>query len=448
MKHLQIAVIGTGYVGLVSGACLAEFGIQVTCADIDEHKIRQLKKGQIPFYEPGLFEKIQTNVAQGRLGFTTDVAAAIRDALVVFIAVGTPANRDGTPNLDAIDAVASEIGRNLSGYKVVVKKSTVPPQTGDRLRSIIQGEADEGVEFDIVSNPEFLREGSAIEDFMRPDRIVIGADSERAIDIMKELYGPLYLIETPFVITDVRTAEMIKYTSNAFLATKISFINEIANICERVGADVHEVARAMGLDGRISSKFLHPGPGFGGSCFPKDVRALVSAAEGVGYDFKIGQAVLEINRRQRQLMVDKITAAAGNVDGKVIGFFGLAFKPNTDDMRDSPTIDIIRELQEAGARIRAYDPAAMDNARRIFAGIDYCMDAYEVADGADMLVVATEWNQFRNLDLEQVRDRMRNPIVVDLRNVYDPKKMRSLGFTYDCIGRPPAAGGDSEAAAC
>jgi UDPglucose 6-dehydrogenase len=339
--------------------------------------------------------------------------------------------------LDAIDTVASEIGRNLFGYKVVVKKSTVPPQTGDRLRSIIQAEADEGVEFDIVSNPEFLREGSAIEDFMRPDRIVIGADSERAIDIMKELYGPLYLIETPFVITDVRTAEMIKYTSNAFLATKISFINEIANICERVGADVHEVARAMGLDGRISSKFLHPGPGFGGSCFPKDVRALVSAAEGVGYDFKIGQAVLEINRRQRQLMVDKITAAAGNVDGKVIGFFGLAFKPNTDDMRDSPTIDIIRELQEAGARIRAYDPAAMDNARRIFAGIDYCMDAYEVADGADMLVVATEWNQFRNLDLEQVRDRMRNPIVVDLRNVYDPKKMRSLGFTYDCIGRPP-----------
>ncbi|MCH7823218.1 MAG: UDP-glucose/GDP-mannose dehydrogenase family protein [Acidobacteria bacterium] len=439
---MQIAVIGTGYVGLVSGACFAEFGINVTCADIDEEKIQQLGEGHISFYEPGLSEKVQANVEQGRLGFTTDVAAAIRDALVVLIAVGTPANRDGTPNLDAIETVAREIGRNLSGYKVVVTKSTVPPRTGERVRSIIEAEAEEGVEFDVVSNPEFLREGSAVEDFMRPDRIVVGAESKRAVDIMKELYGPLYLIETPFIITDVPTAEMIKYASNVFLATKISFINEIANVCERVGADVHQVARAMGLDGRISPKFLHPGPGFGGSCFPKDVSALVSAADSVDYDFKIGKAVLEVNSRQRQFMVDKIiAAAAGDVDGKEIGFFGLAFKPNTDDMRDSPTIDIIQRLQEAGARIRAYDPAAMDNARRIFDGIEYCSDAYEVAVDADVLVVATEWNQFRNLDLEQVRDSMRSPIVVDLRNIYDPKKMATLGFTYDCIGRPPAERG-------
>ena len=446
MNHLQIAVIGTGYVGLVSGACFADFGINVTCADIDADKIRQLEDGEIPFYEPGLFEKVEANVAQGRLAFTTDVGAAIRDALVVLVAVGTPANRDGTPNLDAVDAVAAEIGRNLTDYKVVVTKSTVPPRTGDRVRSIIEAEVGEGVDFDVVSNPEFLREGSAIEDFMRPDRIVIGAESKRAVDVMRELYGPLYLIETPFIITDVRTAEMIKYTSNAFLATKISFINEIANVCERVGADVHSVARAMGLDGRISPKFLHPGPGFGGSCFPKDVSALVSTCEDVSYDFKIGKAVLEVNDRQRQLMVDKIIDAIGDVDGKEVGFFGLAFKPNTDDMRDSPTIEIIRGLQQAGARVRAYDPAAMDNARSIFENIEYCSDVYEVAAGADLLVVATEWNQFRNLDLERVRDSMRSPIVVDLRNIYDPERMRELGFTYDCVGRPSAERGREGAA--
>jgi len=440
MNHLHIAVIGTGYVGLVSGACFADFGINVTCADIDEGKIARLEEGQIPFYEPGLFEKVQANVAAGRLEFTTDVASAIKNSLVVFIAVGTPANRDGTPNLDAIEAVAREIGRNLSDYKVVVTKSTVPPRTGERVRALIEEEAGDEVEFDIVSNPEFLREGSAIEDFMRPDRIVVGAESDRAVEVMKELYGPLYINETPFIITSVPTAEMIKYTSNAFLATKISFINEVANICERVGADVHEVSRAMGLDGRISPKFLHPGPGFGGSCFPKDVSALVSAAEKVGYDFKIGRAVLEVNSRQRELMVEKIKNAVGGVEGKVIGFFGLAFKPNTDDMRDSPTIEIITGLQAAGARIRAYDPAAMDNARSIFEGVEYCADAYEVAEGTDVLVVATEWNQFRNLDLERVRESMREPVVVDLRNIYDPQRMRELGFRYECVGRPAARG--------
>ena len=437
MNHLQIAVIGTGYVGLVSGACFADFGITVVCADIDEGKIAQLENGEIPFYEPGLAEKVQTNVAEERLSFTTDVAAAIRGASVVFIAVGTPANRDGTPNLDAIDAVAMEIGRNLTGYKVIVTKSTVPPRTGDRVRATIESEATGDARFDIVSNPEFLREGSAIGDFMHPDRIVIGTESDEAVEVMKELYRPLYLIETPFIVTDVATAEMIKYTSNVFLAAKISFINEVANVCERVGADVHVVAKSMGLDGRISPKFLHPGPGFGGSCFPKDVSALVAAADAVDYDFKIGKAVLEVNSRQRQVMVDKIAAAAGDLQGKRIGFFGLAFKPNTDDMRDSPTIEIIRGLQERGAEIRAYDPAAMDNARSIFAGVDYMDDAYAVADGADVVVVATEWNQFRNIDLERIRNSMRTPVVVDMRNIYDPKRMLELGFQYDCVGRAP-----------
>jgi UDPglucose 6-dehydrogenase len=380
---------------------------------------------------------VESGVAAGRLAFTTDVAAAIREALVVFIAVGTPANRDGTPNLGAIDAVAGEIGRNLDGYKVIVTKSTVPPRTGERVRALIEAEAGAGAGFDVVSNPEFLREGSAIEDFMHPDRIVVGADSQRAIEIMKELYRPLYLIETPFIVTDVPTAEMIKYTSNAFLALKISFINEVANLCERVGADVHVVARAMGLDGRISPKFLHPGPGFGGSCFPKDVSALVAAADGVDYDFKIGKAVLEVNARQRLLMVDKIRRAAGSLGGKSIGFLGLAFKPNTDDMRDSPTIAIIEALQAEGATIRAHDPAAMDNARQIFTAISYCDDAYEVAEGADVLVVATEWNQFRNLDLERLKEAMATPVVVDLRNVYDPQRMRELGFEYEGVGRPP-----------
>ncbi len=436
MNHMQIAVIGTGYVGLVSGACFADFGIDVTCADIDESKIEQLERGEIPFYEPGLYEKVQANVAAGRLSFTTEVASAIRDARVVFIAVGTPANRDGTANLTYIDAVASEIGRNLDGYKVVVTKSTVPPQTGRRVRALIEAEAGEAADFDVVSNPEFLREGSAIEDFMRPDRIVVGAESDKAVEMMQELYRPLYLIETPFIVTDVPTAEMIKYTSNAFLAAKISFINEIANVCERVGADVHQVSKAMGLDGRISNKFLHPGPGFGGSCFPKDVSALVSAAEEVDFDFKIGKAVLDVNSRQRRLMIDKIVTLAGGVEGKEISFFGLAFKPNTDDMRDSPTIEIIKGLQEAGARIRAFDPAAMDNARHIFEDVDYREDAYAVADGADVLVVATEWNQFRSIDLDRIRKSMRTPVVVDMRNIYDPDRMRELGFTYDCVGRP------------
>lgn len=432
---MRIAMIGTGYVGLVSGACFSEFGVDVICADIDEEKIGSLRRGEIPFYEPGLREKVNNGVEGGRLSFTTDVGEAIRSSLVVFIAVGTPANRDGTANLDAIDAVAQEIGRNLNGYKVIVTKSTVPPLTGRRIRAIVEECAGGECTFDIVSNPEFLREGSAIGDFMHPDRIVIGAESEKAVEVMKNLYGPLYLIETPFVITDVATAEMIKYSSNTFLATKISFINEIANICERVGADVHEVARSMGLDGRISSKFLHPGPGFGGSCFPKDVSALVATADHEGYEFEIGKAVLRVNAQQRVVMVEKIRSAVGDLKGKVVGMLGLAFKPNTDDMRESPTIEIIKGLQALGASVQAFDPAAMDNARQLLPDIDYRDDAYAVAEGADVLVLATEWNQFRNLDLSRIKDSLRSPVVVDLRNIYDPERMQQMGFEYFSVGR-------------
>jgi len=432
---MNIAVIGTGYVGLVSGACFAEFGLDVACADIDAAKIALLEKGEIPFFEPGLGEKVENGIAQGRLRFTTDVGGAIRDSKVVFIAVGTPANRDGTANLGAIDSVARDIGRNLNGYKVIATKSTVPPRTGARIRKLVEEEAGEEARFDVVSNPEFLREGSAIEDFMHPDRIVIGAESERAVGIMEELYSPLYLIETPFVVTDVPTAEMIKYSSNAFLATKISFINEVANICDRVGADVHVVARSMGLDGRISPKFLHPGPGFGGSCFPKDVSALVASADGVGYDFRIGKAVLDVNARQRRLMVDKIEELAGDLEGLEIGVLGLAFKPNTDDMREAPSIDIVRALLKRGARVRAHDPAAGENARQLLPDIHYAEDAYAVAEGADVLVLVTEWNQFRNLDLERIKGLMRRPVLADLRNVYDPRRAREMGFTYTSVGR-------------
>lgn len=433
---MKMTMIGTGYVGLVSGTCFADFGVEVICADVDAAKIATLRAGKVPFFEPGLAEKMAQNVAAGRLSFSTDVGGAIRDSLVVFIAVGTPARSDGSTDLQYVDAVADEIGRNLTGYKVIVTKSTVPPRTGARIRERVRAVAGADAEFDIVSNPEFLREGSAVEDFMRPDRVVIGADSERAVEVMKQLYRPLYLIETPFVTTDVPTAEMIKYASNAFLATKISFINEIANLCERVGADVHRVAKAMGQDGRISPKFLHAGPGFGGSCFPKDVASLVATADETGYDFLLGKATLAANARQRELMVDKIDRTADGVEGKVIGMLGLAFKPNTDDMRESPTIAIIDGLLARGATVRAYDPAANDNARAVFGDrITFCSDAYEVATGADVLVLATEWNEFRNLDLERLHGLLREPVIVDLRNVYDPQRVRQAGFRYASVGR-------------
>ncbi|NKE70506.1 UDP-glucose dehydrogenase family protein [Candidatus Manganitrophus noduliformans] len=433
---MNIAVIGSGYVGLVTGACFAEFGVNVTCVDKEEAKIAALKKGIIPIYEPGLEELVKKNVQNKRLSFSTDTVAAIQGALVIFIAVGTPDRGDGFADLSYIEKVAEMIAEHMNGYKVIVTKSTVPVGTGDRLRSIIGSKQKEHFDFDVVSNPEFLREGSAIEDFLRPNRVVIGAKSQQAIAIMRDLYRPLYLIETPLHITDIPTAEMIKYAANAFLATKISFINEIANLCEGVGANVQDVAKGMGLDGRIGSKFLHPGPGFGGSCFPKDVSALDKIAQKSGYEFKIVKAVIEVNRQQRERMIAKIEKEVGSFKGKQIGILGLSFKPNTDDMREAPSVAIIRALQERGAKIVAHDPAAMEESKKVLKEVTYAADPYAVADGSDAIILMTEWNPFRNLDLDQIKKKLKSPIFIDLRNVYEPKKMAALGFQYTSVGRP------------
>lgn len=433
---MNIAVIGTGYVGLVTGACFAEFGVNVTCVDKEESKIAALKKGVIPIYEPGLEELVKKNVQNKRLSFTTDTVEAIQGALVIFIAVGTPDRGDGTADLSYIEKVAETVAEHMNGYKVVVTKSTVPVGTGDRIRSIIGSRQKEHFDFDIVSNPEFLREGSAIEDFLRPNRVVIGANSQQAVAIMRDLYRPLYLIETPLLITDIPTAEMIKYASNAFLATKITFINEIANLCEAVGADVQQVAKGMGLDGRIGSKFLHPGPGYGGSCFPKDVSALSQIAQKNGYEFKLVNSVIEVNRRQKERMVAKIEKEVGSLKGKQLGMLGLSFKPNTDDMREAPSVAIILALQEKGAKIIAHDPAAMDEAKKVLKEVKYVADPYEVADGSDAIILMTEWNPFRNLDLDQIKKKLKTPVFIDLRNVYEPKKMTALGFRYTSVGRP------------
>lgn len=432
---MNIAVIGTGYVGLVTGACFAEFGVHVTCVDKDQDKIAALQKGQIPIYEPGLSELVSKNMAGGRLQFTTDIANAIQGALVVFIAVGTPPRGDGSANMVYVDAVAETIAHHLNDYKVIATKSTVPVGTGERLRKIIGKNLKEQVNFDIVSNPEFLREGSAIEDFLRPNRVVIGANSQQAVAILKDLYRPLYLIETPVIVTDVATAELIKYASNAFLATKISFINEMANLCEKVGADVHLVARGMGLDGRIGPKFLHPGPGYGGSCLPKDTMALIQIAKQTGYDLELLSAVIRVNTKQKSMMVEKIQQALGRLEGKTLGVLGLAFKPNTDDIRDSPAIDIIQDLLKSGSKIRAYDPAAMSEARKILKEVTYCNDAYDTVRDADAAVLLTEWNEFRNLDLDRLRESLRQPIFIDLRNVYDEQRMNQAGFRYIGVGR-------------
>ncbi len=432
---MNICMIGTGYVGLVTGACFAEFGVSVICVDADAEKVARLKRGEVPIYEPGLSELVQKGVREGRLSFTTDTGEAVRQSLVIFIAVGTPPRGDGSADLSAVEAVAETIARHMNGYKVIVTKSTVPVGTGDRVRAIIGKSQTERVNFDVASNPEFLREGAAIEDFMRPNRVVIGAESDHAVAILRDLYRPLYLIETPIVITDIPTAEMIKYASNAFLATKVSFINEIANLCEHVGADVHQVARAMGLDGRIGSKFLHPGPGYGGSCFPKDVVALLALARRNNYDFHILSAVDAVNTRQRDLMVAKIQGAVGNVSGSTLACLGLSFKPNTDDIREAPALTILPALQKLGASIRAYDPAAMGHAQTVLQGVTLCGDPYEAITGCDAVILMTEWNQFRNLDLERVKTLLRRPTFIDLRNVYDPKRMRDLGFTYTGVGR-------------
>jgi len=426
---MQIAIIGTGYVGLVTGTCLADFGLSVTCVDQDETKISLLNSGGVPIYEPNLEALIQKNVSAGRLTFTTDLEKAVKQYRVIFIAVGTPSNNDGSANLKQIEEVAQQIALYLNEYKVIVNKSTVPIGTATKIKEIINSSSPSP--FDIVSNPEFLREGSAVYDFTHPDKIVIGTTSDKALKIMQEIYRPLYLIDTPFVITNPETAELIKYACNAFLATKITFINEIANVCDKVGADVHQIAKAMGLDGRISPKFLHPGPGYGGSCFPKDTEALYHFASTYGYEFKLLKGVISANNHQRELMVEKMD----NLKGKTIAILGLAFKQNTDDIRQSPAIDIIKLLLKEGAHIRCFDPLAMDNTKKILPDLAYCQDEYETARDCDTLVITTEWNQFRNLDLSKIKKLLKKPILLDLRNLYNPAKAKSLGFIYKGVGR-------------
>jgi UDPglucose 6-dehydrogenase len=434
---VQIAVIGTGYVGLVTGAGLSDFGNDVVCVDVDAKKIDALKEGQIPIYEPGLDKIVSRNVGEGRLKFTTDLASAIRASRAIFIAVGTPPKPDGSADLRYVEEVARSIAKYMNGPKLVITKSTVPIGTGRMIETIIK-ESGNGHHASIVSNPEFLREGSAIEDFMKPDRVVIGASDQEAIDLMKEIYAPLHSLEVPFVVTNVESSELIKYAANGFLATKISFINEIAVLCERLGGDVQDVARGIGLDSRIGPKFLQAGPGFGGSCFPKDTSAMADISRRYGYNFEIIEAVLRVNDNIKARMVTKVVEALDDVRGKTIGILGLAFKPETDDMRDSPTIPLINGLQKQGAKVRAYDPEAMENAKSMFDGVTFCKDAYETAEGVDALVIATEWNEFRALNLERVKRIVRQPIIIDLRNVYDPQRMKSEGFTYVCVGR----GGD------
>jgi len=432
---MHIAVIGTGYVGLVTGACFAEFGVDVTCVDIDSTKIARLIAGEMPIYEPGLEQLVTKNVQSGRLRFTTDLKQAVEQALVVFLAVGTPPKGDGSPDLSFVEAAARSVAEHMNGYKVIVTKSTVPIGTGEYLRKLIRQHLKSSLSFGIVSNPEFLREGAAINDFMRPDRVVVGSSDDEAVAIMRDLYRPLYLIEVPFVVTSLEAAELTKYAANAFLATKISFINEIANLCESIGCDVHDVARAIGMDRRIGSKFLHPGPGFGGSCFPKDTQALASVARQFGRDSMIVDAVIEVNRRQRLAMIPKIEELLGDLKGKTVAILGLAFKPETDDMRDAPAIDIICGLLERGATVRAYDPVAMTEAAKVLPGVSFARDEYEAVTDADALVFVTEWNQFRALDMGRVRDLMKSPRIADLRNIYDPADMRALGFEYVGVGR-------------
>ena len=438
---MRIVIVGSGYVGLVSGACFSEFGVDVTCIDSDSKKIKKLKAGGTPIYEPGLDNLVARNVAAGRLAFSTELAPAVDGADVVFIAVGTPSLRgDGHADLSYIYAAAEEIAAALTERTVVVTKSTVPVHTSLEVERVIakcRPDLQPGKDFDVASNPEFLREGSAIEDFMHPDRVVVGAESEHARTVLGALYRPLYLRETPMVHTARETAELIKYAANAFLATKITFINEIADLCEKVGADVQQVAKGMGLDNRIGPKFLHPGPGYGGSCFPKDTLALVRTAREYGAPTRIVETVVEVNEGRKQAMANKVVAACGgSVGGATIAVFGLSFKPNTDDMRDSPSLNIVPILQAAGASVRAYDPKAMDVAAPLLPGVEFGDSAYDIVDGANALVVVTEWNQFRSLDLQRLKAAMRTPVVVDLRNIYQPAEMAAAGFTYVSIGRP------------
>jgi UDPglucose 6-dehydrogenase len=432
---MNICMVGTGYVGLVTGAGLADLGMNVICVDVDEEKIASLARGVIPIYEPGLEELVARNERKGRLRFTTDLPAGIESALVIFIAVGTPPNPDGSPDLTYVRQVAEAVAEHMNGYKVVVTKSTVPTGTGKMISDIIGGKNGR-YEFSIVSNPEFLREGSAVNDFLHPDRIVIGASDARAIEIMKEIYKPLFLRETPFVITDVASAELIKYASNGFLAVKVSFINEIAQLCELMGANVQDVATGMGLDPRIGPRFLRAGPGFGGSCFPKDTAAAADVARNLGTTFELIEAVGRANARTKARMIEKIRCAAGPLDGKTAAVLGLSFKPETDDIRESPALYVVGDLLRAGVTVRAFDPAAMENAKLLFPQLHYAKDAYDCAAGADFVVLLTEWNEFRALDLETLAQAVRSKTMIDLRNVYDPQELRAAGWNYTGVGRP------------
>jgi UDPglucose 6-dehydrogenase len=435
---MRIAMIGGGYVGLVSAACFAEFGTDVTVMEVDAGKLAALQAGQMPIYEPGLDKLVAENTAAGRLAFTGDLATAVRDAEAVFIAVGTPTRRgDGHADLSYVFAAAEQVARVLSDYAVIVTKSTVPVGTSRRIAEIVRATRPD-LEFDVASNPEFLREGNAIGDFMRPDRVVIGTESERARDVLRQLYRPLYLIEAPIVFTGIETAELTKYAANAFLAMKVTFINEMSDLCEKVGADVHDVARGIGLDGRIGRKFLHPGPGYGGSCFPKDTLALMRTAQDFGAPSRLVETTVAVNDARKSAMaVRVINACGGSVRGKTIGVLGLTFKPETDDMRESPSISIVARLAGDGATIRAFDPEGMEQAKPVLPdSVVYCRDAFDAAQAADVLVLITEWNEFRALSPTRLRDTMRGRVVVDLRNVYDPVAMRQAGLEYHCVGRP------------
>ncbi|HEU0070105.1 MAG TPA: UDP-glucose/GDP-mannose dehydrogenase family protein [Alphaproteobacteria bacterium] len=439
---MRVAMIGTGYVGLVSGACFSEFGFEVVCVDKDAGKIERLKNGEIPIFEPGLDALVKSNVEDNRLSFTTDLNAAVKGADVVFIAVGTPSRRgDGHADLTYVFAAAEEIAKAMDGYTLVVTKSTVPVGTGRKVEEVMRKARPEG-DFDVASNPEFLREGSAINDFMRPDRVVIGAETERAQAILKRLYRPLYLLETPILFTKLETAELIKYAANSFLAVKITFINELADLCEKVGGDVSDVARGIGLDGRIGRKFLHPSPGYGGSCFPKDTLALVRTAQDAGAPVRIVETVVAVNDERKKAMAGRVKeAVGGSLKGKTVAVLGLTFKPNTDDMRDSASLDLVPGLIADGAALRVYDPEGMNEAKKLLTdkGIAWCANAYDTMKDADALVILTEWNEFRSLNLDQVKKLLRQPVIVDLRNIYSPAEMNAAGFRYSCLGRPATA---------
>ncbi|MCX5801667.1 MAG: UDP-glucose/GDP-mannose dehydrogenase family protein [Candidatus Eisenbacteria bacterium] len=431
----RIAVIGAGYVGLVTAACLADFGNEVICPDSDAGRIEALKRLKMPFYEPGLLDIVRRNCAEERLRFTCSIEEAVAESEVLFIAVGTPATKNGDADLSGVRAVARDIARHMRSYKLIVQKSTVPVGTGAMVRGIVTRHRKGKVPFDVASNPEFLREGSAVENFMRPDRVVIGTWTKKAESLLSQIYAPLYLIETPMVKTTVETAELIKYASNVFLAAKVSFMNEMARLCEVFGADVQVVAKGMGLDRRIGPKFLHAGPGIGGSCLPKDTAALVHFAEKAGCELRIPKAVLEINRTQRDFVFRKIERAVGTLGGKTIGVLGLSFKPETDDIRESPAIYITRRMLSKGVRVKAFDPAAMVAARTVLPAVQYCSNAYDVCEGSSALVIFTEWNEFRRLDLVKIKGLLKKPVLVDCRNIYDAAELNKLGFKYYCVGR-------------